>query len=258
MIKSSVLGYDPMAGARYYGVGNEYMGIIIGCSILVCSVVYQMWPKKLVLWGIGIFLAVQALLISAPGLGANTDGVLTAPAAFLVTLMLMSDIRVSLRNVVIMVSLVGVAVLGLAAFDLNRPPELQSHIGRAANQVLAGGWREALTIITRKASMNFKLMRYTVWSKVFLAMLAALVILIYRPVGAMSRIKSDYPRLFQGFSGILVGAVVGLIVNDSGIVAAATTSIYMIAPVLLLILSQDDEVRYGCDFEADNSSQNLE
>ena len=34
MIKSSVLGYDPMAGARYYGVGNEYMGVMIGCSIL--------------------------------------------------------------------------------------------------------------------------------------------------------------------------------------------------------------------------------
>ena len=57
----------------------------------------------------------------------------------------------------------------------------------------------------------------------------------------MSRLKSDCPRLFQGFSGILVGAVVGLVVNDSGIVAAATTSIYIIAPVFLLILSQNDE-----------------
>jgi hypothetical protein len=89
--------------------------------------------------------------------------------------------------------------------------------------------------------MNLKLMRYTVWSRVFLAILAALVILLYRPSGAMSRLKTDCPRLFQGFSGILVGAVVGLIVNDSGIVAAATTSIYVIAPVLLLIFSQSDE-----------------
>ncbi|MGI6549840.1 MAG: hypothetical protein ACOX4Q_07360 [Syntrophomonadales bacterium] len=241
MIKSSVLGYDPMAGARYYGVGNEYMGVMIGCAILVSAAVYQAWHHRWVLWLLGIFLASQALLISAPGFGANTDGVLTAPAAFLVTLMLFGDIRISVRNLLIVLSLVGAAVLGLTIFDLNRPPELQSHVGRAANQVLSGGWQEALIIIFRKASMNLKLMRYTVWSRVFLAILAALVILLYRPSGAMSRLKTDCPRLFQGFSGILVGAVVGLIVNDSGIVAAATTSIYVIAPVLLLIFSQSDE-----------------
>ena len=40
MIKSSVLGYDPMAGARYYGVGNEYMGVMIGlpfCLVRRCT-----------------------------------------------------------------------------------------------------------------------------------------------------------------------------------------------------------------------------
>jgi len=239
MIKSSVLGYDPMAGARYYGVGNEYMGVIIGSSILAGAAFYQRWPRKPVLWMIGVFLVLQALLISAPGLGANTDGVITAPAAFLVTLMLLSDLRISLRTLMILASLIGASVLGLIAVDLSRPPELQSHVGRAATQIIDGGWREALTIIARKGSMNLKLMRYTVWSRVFLAMLAALVILIYRPVGAMSRIKSDYPRLFQGFAGIVVGAVVGLVVNDSGIVAAATTSIYVIAPILLLMLNQN-------------------
>ncbi|NLW43944.1 MAG: hypothetical protein GXY92_02025 [Syntrophomonadaceae bacterium] len=241
MIKSSVLGYDPMAGARYYGVGNEYMGVMIGSSILVCAAAYQVWQRKWVLGLIGLFLASQAILISTPGLGANTDGALTAPAAFLVTLMFFSDIRVSLRNLLLVGSAIGFSVLGLVLFDLSRPPDLQSHVGRAANQVLTGGWQEALTIILRKASMNLKLIRYTIWSRVFLAVLAALVVLIYQPSGAMSRLKAECPRLFQGFSGILVGAVVGLIVNDSGIVAAATTSIYIIAPVLLLIFSQSEE-----------------
>ncbi len=241
MIKSSVMGYDPMAGARYYGVGNEYMGVMIGCSILVSAALYQVWQRKWILVLIGLFLAFQAILISTPGLGANTDGALTAPAAFLVTLMFFSDIRINLRNFLIVAFAVGFSVLGLVIFDLSRPPELQSHVARAANQILSGGWQEALTIILRKASMNLKLIRFTIWSRVFLAVLAALVILLYRPTGAMWRLQSECPRLFQGFSGILVGAVVGLIVNDSGIVAAATTSIYIIAPVLLLIFSQSEE-----------------
>ena len=34
-IRYSFLGYDPVGGARYYGIGNEYMGILIGSAIMV-------------------------------------------------------------------------------------------------------------------------------------------------------------------------------------------------------------------------------
>lgn len=33
-MKRSVLGYDPMIGARYYGMGNEYMGVAVGAATL--------------------------------------------------------------------------------------------------------------------------------------------------------------------------------------------------------------------------------
>ena len=38
-----------------------------------------------------------------------------------------------------------------------RAPELQTHLGRAANQIAAGGLNEGLTIIARKLAMNLKL-----------------------------------------------------------------------------------------------------
>lgn len=37
LIQHSVLGYDPMIGARYYGIGNEYMGVLIGAAVLMCA-----------------------------------------------------------------------------------------------------------------------------------------------------------------------------------------------------------------------------
>jgi hypothetical protein len=46
MIQSSVLGYDPMAGARYYGIGNEYMGILLGAIIILGAVAYEKVPRK--------------------------------------------------------------------------------------------------------------------------------------------------------------------------------------------------------------------
>lgn len=34
-MRRSVLGYDPAVGARYYGIGNEYMGVLVGSATLV-------------------------------------------------------------------------------------------------------------------------------------------------------------------------------------------------------------------------------
>src|SRR5690606_32230034 len=36
-IKHSLLGYDPVVGARFYGIGNEYMGVLVGSTILAVS-----------------------------------------------------------------------------------------------------------------------------------------------------------------------------------------------------------------------------
>ncbi|KPV55907.1 hypothetical protein QJ48_30745, partial [Paenibacillus sp. A3] len=36
-MKRSVLGYDPIVGARYYGIGNEFMGVLLGASLLGLS-----------------------------------------------------------------------------------------------------------------------------------------------------------------------------------------------------------------------------
>ncbi|MGF9936095.1 hypothetical protein ABEX47_33315, partial [Paenibacillus ehimensis] len=36
-MKRSVLGYDPIVGARYYGIGNEFMGVLLGSSLLGLS-----------------------------------------------------------------------------------------------------------------------------------------------------------------------------------------------------------------------------
>ena len=39
-MKNCVMSYDAIVGARYYGVGNEYQGVIIGSAIfgLICVI----------------------------------------------------------------------------------------------------------------------------------------------------------------------------------------------------------------------------
>ena len=236
LIHYSILGYDPMAGARYYGIGNEYMGILLGSSIALAGSFYQRYPQRGWLILIAFLFVFQAVVIASPQVGANSDGMLTAPAAFLVTLLLLGEFRIRPQTVLLVMAGVILVAVGFTVYDMSRPVELQSHIGRAAHQVLSGGWEEAWTIISRKLGMNIKLIRSTIWSWVFMVMLLVLALLVYRPLGAMKQLRKDKPYIVKAFGGIITGALVGLVINDSGIVAASTTSIYLVVPLLLLIL----------------------
>jgi hypothetical protein len=144
------------------------------------------------------------------------------------------------RKMVLTVILGTVVVMaGFAAFDLFRPPEAQSHIGRAANLIIHGGVGEMFNIAIRNVEMNLKLIKYTLWSRVFLLSLLALSVLFYRPLGVLRRINEHYPDLTQGFIGVLVGSIVALVFNDSGIVAAATMMIYASATLIYLVIREN-------------------
>ncbi len=84
-MKSSVFGYDPMIGARYYGIGNEYMGVLIGAAILMVSMALHYFHQKhtgMIKYGsIFIFLLILFYL-GSPGLGTNAGGAITAMVAF--------------------------------------------------------------------------------------------------------------------------------------------------------------------------------
>jgi hypothetical protein len=236
LIKSSLLGYDPMAGARYYGVGNEYMGILIGSSIAVSTAIFEKYKNRWLLALIALLFAFECYLIAGPTMGANSDGMLTAPIAFLVTLLLLRQTKINIHTIAVLLGIVFVVAAGGTLYDMQRPIELQTHIGRAANQIAAGGWQQILLIIKRKLGMNIKLIRYTIWSYVFMVILLVVSLLLVRPVGAMQQLRQRHPGIFNGFIGIITAAVVALLVNDSGIVAASTTSIYLVFPILLLML----------------------
>lgn len=244
LIKNSVLGYDPMSGARFYGIGNEYMGILIGAAIVGLTALLQRFPgrRKLLLVFTAVSFALIIYLMAAPQYGTNVGGTIAAVAGFGITFLPLAGVRLTRRSVLIVVLGIGLVLGGFIAFDLQRPLTAQSHIGRTANLIIAGGIDEIGRIIARKASMNLKLIRSTLWSRVFLISLAALVVLFHRPPGVLQRIKSSYPDLAHGFIGVLTGSVVALLVNDSGIVAAATMMIYASATLIYLVIRESNRM----------------
>ncbi len=243
--KYSLLSYDPLGGARFYGIGNEFMGVLIGATIMTAAVsltlVGQRYRRPAVVL-VGLWFLVTLLVVAHPGLGANMGGTITAAVSFLVTILLFLGVRFTRRVLLAGAGGVVLFLAGLTAFDFLRGAEQQSHIGRAARLVFGGNLatavQEAYNIIERKVSMNLRLLRYTIWSRVFLASLGGLILLFYRPSGRMQAFRKQYPYLFQGLVGIVVASVVALIFNDSGVVAAATVMVLGAPPLLYVFLDE--------------------
>ncbi|MGQ9755462.1 MAG: hypothetical protein ACUVRF_05775 [Desulfotomaculales bacterium] len=238
--KQSILGYDPLGGARFYGLGNEYMGVLVGAAILGCGILLSMARRQLVncrtLLVTGPVFALCLYSIAAPSVGANMGGAITAAVAFMVSLLGFAGVRFRPLTLVAVAGSIPVIVGTVAAIDLLGGTQ-QSHIGRAVSLILGeGGLPAALDIIHRKLAMNLKLIKYTIWTKVFLVSLGGLVLLFYRPLGRMQSFKAKFPFLYTAFVGITVGSIAALVFNDSGIVAAATTMVFGALALLYLFL----------------------
>ncbi|HBQ28265.1 MAG TPA: hypothetical protein DD719_02385 [Desulfotomaculum sp.] len=238
--KVALLSYDPIGGARFYGIGNEYMGVLIGAVILSATTMLTTFRfRKIFLTISGLLFLGTIFTLVAPNLGTNLGGAIAATVAFMFTFLILAGFQLNWKTGSFIAICLAALILFAFLFDLYRSPETQSHLGRSANLFLTGGWIEIKGVIFRKIAMNIKLIKYTIWSRIFLASLVTLAILFYRPVGLMASVKLKYPFLYQGFIGIIVGSIAAFIFNDSGIVAAATTSIFINSPLVYLMLQEE-------------------
>ncbi len=242
LMQYSILGYDPIAGARYYGVGNEYMGVLLGSTIMGSSALlqsYASWPGA---WYIVIAtMGMVVILLALPILGSNFGGTIAAVIGFGCTLAFLRYGSLRLRHLFLLLTILVIIIGGIIVFDMQRSPEARSHLGRITASVVTDRSIVSLgAIVTRKMAMNYKLIKYTIWSRVFLAMLAVMAIMMVRPVGVVHNLRNKYHYLFRGVYGLLSASFIALVANDSGIVAAATMMIYGAVPVIDLVLQEKE------------------
>lgn len=231
LMKISLLGYDPIIGARYYGLGNEYMGIFIASTLVfACALLDRFKINKK---GIMTFFFVAVIVIGFPNLGANVGGTITAVVAFAFTLLRLYKIKIRLKQFAIIAMMVFGVIFIMAFIDI-KLIDSQSHLAGAVKQMLEGGPGGIFLIIERKLAMNLRLIGVTIWSKVLLTAIIILAIMFYRPVKLIEKLVKLYPNLSIGWSGIVVACIVGFAFNDSGIVVAATSIIFLAMSMLYL------------------------
>nr|WP_314277916.1 hypothetical protein [uncultured Peptostreptococcus sp.] len=237
LMQSNIMSYDPMIGARYYGIGNEYEGATIGSAILGTAILleYKKIPK---IW-IGIFLLVVLISSAYPSMGANVGGAISESIAYIAFLLMIFGFKIDYKKAILVVFITGAVVVLFAAADIVLG--MGSHLGNFVNQVLKNGPMEIITVFGRKIAMNVQLAQTTVWVNILLVGLFILGFTIFRPNRHFTYMKEKYTIVYDGYLAIIVGCLVTLLVNDSGIIAAATDSIYLLIPIIIILINKFNE-----------------
>ena len=232
-MRYSPLGYDPIGGARFYGIGNEFMGVLVGATVIAWSICIQQfnvtvkwqWISGIILFGSIIFL------IGAPSLGTNVGGAICAVFAFGFLFG-----KKKLPTAIALIAIVAAVLAFLMLLDYGNPATKQSHIGQTVALFRQDGFWALQLIIVRKLAMNFKLLRYSMWSRVLLVGIAVLGASFIWPSQFIFWLKENHPQVAKGVIGVVVGSIAAFFFNDSGVVAAATCLTFASTTLLLLAL----------------------
>lgn len=213
LMRRGPLGYSAIEGARFYGIGNEAMGVLLGSLLALAARVWDGGGRggRAAVWSV---LALTCLLLGSSWAGAKAGGLLVSLAAFGAFLYTASGRRWSPRVVLILSLLVVLGMAGFAALDLTGAAGARSHIGEAAARIQAGGAGEAWGIVVRKLAVEGWLASHSAWAVLFWLGLACLAAQWWR---RPSKTAAQRALKIGGATAILAC----LALNDAGIVAGA-------------------------------------
>lgn len=246
LARFSPLGYSPVIGARFYGIGNEFMGLLVGGALLCWGALIgvsdrlrrQKGSRSRAARAAALVLAVACpVVVGHPALGANVGGALTAVVAFAFAWLYRRRRSIGISEVLLSM---GVLALGLGLLVLVSFEFPSFHLARLVRQVLAGDWAVVGNIAVRKIAMNLKLLRYTIWSDALLAMIVVFPAVTLHPPGLLASALARLGPQGAAIVGAGFGAVAAFLLNDSGVVAAATLLMVPALGVLSTLLEEKE------------------
>jgi len=238
LMLQSFLGSCPIAGGRFYGLGNTYMGTVVGSSIVGITALTAKFHKnrRSALIIVTLFLLAVCVVIGYSKFGANVGGLITMLGASLITWIKLKGERVSWRRFLY------IALIALLFFALIISADLlagsgQSHAGRALEFIKTGGTGAVFDIMSRKLTMNIRGIKSTPWGGI-LAVIVLLLPMALTRLEQSKQMTSELRWFFQGLMGVSAGAIFALIFNDTGIVAAGMIIVYVWVSLLYILLSE--------------------
>lgn len=210
LMHRGLLGYSALEGARYYGIGNEAMGLLLGAALVAAARLWQP-NKRARLALLGAMAVIVTLLGTA---GAKAGGVLVSLAVFGVFLLAVGGRRWTSKTVAMLLGIVLAGITAAALGDAFLHPGTHSHIGEAVRRITSGGPEEAWDIVRRKLGVEGRLAYHSAWAALLWLGLLCTAWLWQTTPAAENREKA-----LRSAGGAGIAAC--LLLNDAGVVAAA-------------------------------------
>ena len=201
-------GNSPIGAGRFFGVGNIGSGFLVAGLLLAGGLAIERWGGRAVPW-VGASLLFGAVAGGAPGFGSDVGGVLFAVPAYGLLLLGARHARLRARHLVALAGLAVVAVVLFAAVDLVRDAGAQTHLAKTV------GGQGLGDEVVRKGLQAVKTV----------AMPIALLVPIAAVVFGVTRLfpgRDDTLRFIS--SALVAAAVLGSVLNDSGVMVAAAVA----------------------------------
>ncbi len=202
----SWLGPSVMEAARFYGIGNEWMGALFGALVSIIPLAHASRAGKSI-WAAWALFAVACAAWPGGGakVGAIPTGVFTLGCAWFVW----QHEKLRVRDLAGMTAAAAAFLALFAAADRLGGSKKESQLGRAFAHQAGGSLAE---IALRKLAMGFHLLLHSPWC---LVMTACGVFLLFLPGRTPGREWAGVQ------AGMAAGVLACLLFNDAGVAAAA-------------------------------------
>ncbi|WP_209125098.1 hypothetical protein [Alkalihalobacillus sp. BA299] len=233
LMQRSYLGYDPIIGARYYGIGNEYAGVYMISGLLMLIPFWKASKKMFFIVTTSLF-GFLIIMLGTSFLGTNAGATLSAAIAWGFIAVKHSFIMKKWK-LWLPVLLFGIPVLSLMLLFLLQMTGNPTHIGYAFERILSGDVSYMTDVIKRKLQMNWKIFKFSNWTQLFVTSYILMGIILWRQ---KNWIKNEREK--DILQTMLVASVALLLLNDSGVVAAATSMFLIVAASYFWLLEEKE------------------
>ena len=241
---SAAFGYSPTGNSRLYGISNySYGQLVVPACVLAAFLLGsrpEPWRRRAAL----VLMLAALVVLGVPKWGSDVGGVLAFTPAIGAFVVAVYRWRLRLRTLVV----AGVATAGaIAAFgflDLARPPEERAHLGRLFERVGDEGVGPLLSIMRRKLVANLQVSTSSLWVAAIPVALAFWAFVVRSPLRPLDGLRRRTPALGAGLVAVVVAAVLGSAVNDSGAIVGGVAAM-VITTTLVWLCVEPERVEAG-------------
>ncbi len=237
----SLMGLQPVYGARFFGMGNVAYTVYAAAALLFAAVL----ANRLIAAGQRTLAVITVALIGIaavvidgyPSWGADGGGPVAMIPAFAYVTFHAADLSLTWKRLVATAGLTVTMVGAFAWIDYLRPPSNRTHLGNFVADLSGTGKLNGLGLIWTD---NWAMLTST-WLNLSVVLLVfALVLFLIRPQlfnrllrPALERV----PFLAHGLAAISICLLIGFFSNDSGTVIPPT-GLLVVIPLLILLAAR--------------------